>query len=156
MRVILAALIVAPAFAWAQADELVDPCTLLTSEEVASFVGVDAQSIKTTKNTTAKGRECLFTGKGQKSLMVLEVRRAKYGKSELDSEAESLQKIYRTTVVPVAGVGDIGFWLPARRELWFYKAKTIGRIAMAGATGDAKAIEAKTQSVGRMIEGRLK
>ena len=77
-------------------------------------------------------------------------------KYDLDQEAETLQKIYRTSVKPIEGLGDGGFYLPGRREVWFRKGKSISRVAMTGFSGDAKAAEAKNSSAARLVESRIK
>ena len=135
------------------ADEPLDVCSLLSIDEVNAMVNVPASA--TRSNETKNGNECTYLDSGKKAVFVIEVRPAKLPKAELDMEAESLQKIYRTSVKPVPDVGDGGFWLTTKQELYFRKGKKIVRVVMIGGK-DAKAVEAKTASAGRLIESRLK
>jgi hypothetical protein len=136
----------------AVAAEAIQPCDFMTIEEVNAMVNVPAS--KTRSMETKNGYECTFLDSSRKAVFSLEIRPSKLPKAELDMEAESLQKIYRTTVKPVE-IGDGGFWLTTKQELFFRKGKYIVRVVMVGGK-DAKAVEAKTQSAGRLIESRLK
>lgn len=147
-----AALLAAPALAAAQAPAPVDVCGLITIDEVNALTNVPASTTRALP--TKNGSECTFLDSGKKAVLTLEVRPAKLAKAELDMEAESLQKIYRTKVKPVE-VGDGGFWLTTKQELYFRKGKQILRVVVVGGK-DATAIEAKTQSAARLIESRLK
>src|SRR5262245_13945809 len=108
MRALLAIALLTPALATAQ-EGGVNPCDLVTKDEVASMVGADAAKVVTRSHATSKGAECSFLGERQKSLMTVEVRPSKLPKYDLDQEAESLQKIYRTSLQPVDKLGDGAF-----------------------------------------------
>ena len=152
-RSLLAVTLIASGSALAQSKEAPAPCDYLTIDEVNAMVNIPASATRT--NETKNGWECTYIDSGKKAVFVVEVRPAKLPKAELDMEAESLQKIYRTSVKPVPDVGDGGFWLTTKQELYFRKAKWIVRVVMVGGK-DAKATEAKTASAGRLIESRLK
>lgn len=148
LRLCLAAALLACAPAHAQ----VNPCELLKIEEVNAITTVTMS--KTRSHTTKQGIECSYLDARQNAILTAEVRGAKLPKAELDVEAENLQKIYRTTVKPVE-IGDGGFWLTSRQELFFRKGKNIVRVVMAPGP-DAKTNQARTETVGRLIESRLK
>lgn len=148
LRLCLAAALLASVPAHAQ----VNPCELLTVEEVNAITTVPTS--KTRSHTTKQGIECSYLDSRQNAILTAEVRGAKLPKAELDVEAENLQKIYRTSVKPVA-IGDGGFWLTSKQELFFRKGKNIVRVVMAPGP-DAKANQARTETVGRLIESRLK
>ncbi len=136
-----------PAAALAQ----VDPCELIKMEEVNAIANVPAN--KKRSHTTRSGQECSFLDSKQNAVLTTEVRIAKLPKAELDVEAENLQKIYRTSVKPVE-IGDGGFWLNSKHELFFRKGKHIVRVVMAPAS-DSKVTQARTETVARLIESRL-
>ena len=145
---LLAPLLVAAAPAFAQ----VEVCEILTMEEVNTITVQVATKTKTLP--TKSGKECQYFDAKQKSVLTLEVRGAKLPKAELDVEAENLQKIYRTSVKPVE-VGDGGFWLTSKQELFFRKAKNIVRIVIVPAS-DAKTTQARSETIARLVESRLK
>lgn len=140
------ALAAAPAFA-----QDAGPCDLIKLEEVNVMADVPANKSRT--HATKAGQECTYLDSGQKNVLTLEVRNAKLPKAELEAEADNLQKIYRTSIKPVE-IGDGGFWLPTKGELYFRKGKRIVRIVMAPGK-DAKTLQTKTESVARLIETRL-
>ena len=151
-RIAVAIALLASGQALAQTKETKGPCEYLSIDEVNAWVNVPASATKT--NDTKNGAECTYIDSGKKAVFVVEIRPAKLPKAELDMEAESLQKIYRTSVKPLPDVGDGGFWLTTKQELYFRKGKTIVRVVIVGAK-DPKATEAKTASAGRLIETRL-
>lgn len=130
----------------------VDPCELIKIEEVNAIANVPAN--KTRSHQTRQGVECSFLDAKQNAVLTAEIRGAKLPKAELDIEAENLQKIYRTSVKPVE-IGDGGFWLNSKHELFFRKGKNIVRVVMAPGP-DGKAAQAKTESIARLIESRIK
>ena len=67
------------------------------------------------------------------------------------NDLKTLDEIYADDFAGVAGTGQ----LVTKQELFFRKGKYIVRVVMVGGK-DAKAVEAKTQSAGRLIESRLK
>jgi hypothetical protein len=125
---------------------------MLSIEEVNTMTTMKAS--KTRSHQTKQGIECSFLDARQNAILTAEVRGAKLPKAELDVEAENLQKIYRTSVKPVE-IGDGGFWLTSKQELFFRKGKNIVRVVMAQGA-DAKVQQARTETVGRLIESRLK
>jgi hypothetical protein len=139
-----------PLGAAAQAYDLTQPCSMLTNEEVNAWSNVPAS--KTRATTTRAGNECTWVDAQQKAVFILEVRPAKLPKAELDVEAENLQKIYRTSVKPVE-VGQGGFWLNSKYELFFRKGRNIVRVVVPGAS--PKQIEANSLAAAKMIETRL-
>jgi hypothetical protein len=148
LRLCLASALLASASASAQ----VDPCEMLSIEEVKTITTMAAN--KTRSHQTKQGIECSFLDARQNAVLTAEVRGAKLPKAELDVEAENLQKIYRTSVKPVA-IGDGGFWLTSKQELFFRKGNNIVRVVMAQGA-EAKVQQARTETVGRLIESRLK
>jgi hypothetical protein len=148
LRLCLASALLASAPAYAQ----VNPCEMLSIEEVNTMTTMKAS--KTRSHQTKQGIECSFLDARQNAILTAEVRGAKLPKAELDVEAENLQKIYRTSVKPVE-IGDGGFWLTSKQELFFRKGKNIVRVVMAQGA-DAKVQQARTETVGRLIESRLK
>jgi hypothetical protein len=145
---LLAPLLVAAAPAFAQ----VEVCEILSMEEVNTITAQVATKTKTLP--TKDGKECQYFDAKQKSVLTLEVRGAKLPKAELDVEAENLQKIYRTSVKPVE-VGDGGFWLTSKQELFFRKAKNIVRVVIAPAP-DTKTTQARSETIARLVSSRLK
>jgi hypothetical protein len=148
LRLCLASALLASASASAQ----VNPCEMLSIEEVNTMTTMKAS--KTRSHQTKQGIECSFLDARQNAILTAEVRGAKLPKAELDVEAENLQKIYRTSVKPVE-IGDGGFWLTSKQELFFRKGKNIVRVVMAQGA-EAKVQQARTETVGRLIESRLK
>ena len=148
LRLCLASALLACAPAYAQ----VNPCEMLSIEEVNTITTMKAS--KTRSHETKQGIECSFLDARQNAILTAEVRGAKLPKAELDVEAENLQKIYRTSVKPVA-IGDGGFWLTSKQELFFRKGNNIVRVVMAQGA-EAKVQQARTETVGRLIESRLK
>ena len=144
-----AAALLAAAPAFAQAN---DPCEILKIEEVNTLTAGNANKMRA--NTTKAGLECSFLDAKQNAVLTVEIRGAKLPKAELDIEAENLQKIYRTSVKPVE-IGDGGFWLTSKYELFFRKNKNIVRVVL-NSSSDPKTIQARTESVGRLVETRLK
>jgi hypothetical protein len=142
-----AAALLASSTAFAQAD----PCEMIKLEEVNAIAQTPAN--KTRSHTTKQGIECSYLDAKQNAVATIEIRGAKLPKAELDLEAENLQKIYRTSVKPVE-IGEGGFWLNSKHELFFRKGKSIVRVVMMPGP-DAKATQAKTESIGRLVESRL-
>ena len=130
----------------------IDPCEILKLEEVNAIAAAPAN--KTRSHTTKQGIECSFLDAKQNAVLTAEIRGAKLPKAELDLEAENLQKIYRTSVKPVE-IGEGGFWLNSKHELFFRKGKNIVRVVMLPGP-DAKATQARTESIARLIESRIK
>ena len=130
----------------------VEICEILKMEGVSTITTHTAN--KTRAVPTKQGNECTYLDAKQKSVLTLEVRGAKLPKAELDIEAGNLQKIYRTSVKPVE-IGDGGFWLNSKQELFFRKGKNIVRVVIAPAP-DAKVTQARTETVARLVESRLK
>jgi hypothetical protein len=143
----LAAAFLASTSALAQTD----PCELIKMEEVNAIAQAPAN--KTRSHTTKQGIECSYLDSKQNAVATIEIRGAKLPKAELDLEAENLQKIYRTSVKPVE-IGEGGFWLNSKHELFFRKGKNIVRVVMTP-SADSKATQAKTESIGRLVESRL-
>lgn len=127
------------------------PCELIKLDEVNAMVDVPANKSRT--HPTKAGQECSYMDSGQKAVLTLEVRSAKLPKAELDQEADTLQKIYRTSIKPLE-IGDGGFWLPVKGELYFRKGKRIVRLVIAPGK-DPKIHQTKTESIARLIETRL-
>jgi hypothetical protein len=143
----LAAALLASTSALAQTD----PCEMIKMEEVNAIAQAPAN--KTRSHTTKQGIECSYLDSKQNAVATIEIRGAKLPKAELDLEAENLQKIYRTSVKPVE-IGEGGFWLNSKHELFFRKGKNIVRVVMTP-SADSKATQAKTESIGRLVESRL-
>ena len=143
----LAAALLASTSALAQ----IDPCEILKLEEVNAIALTPAN--KTRSHQTKQGIECSFLDAKQNAVVTTEIRGAKLPKAELDLEAENLQKIYRTSVKPVE-IGEGGFWLNSKHELFFRKGKNIVRVVMKPGP-DSKVTQARTESIARLIESRL-
>lgn len=146
-RTLAAASLLASTAALAQAE----PCELIKMEEVNAIAQVPAN--KTRSHQTKQGNECAYLDAKQNAVATIEIRGAKLPKAELDLEAENLQKIYRTSVKPVE-IGEGGFWLNSKHELFFRKGKSIVRVVTAPGA-DSKATQARTESLARLIESRL-
>ena len=52
-------------------------------------------------------------------------------------------------------VGDGGFWLTSKQELFFRKKYNIVRVVIAPAS-DAKITQARSETIARLVESRLK
>ena len=132
--------------------EIEDVCAILKIEEVNAITTMTAN--KTRANTTRNGQECSFLDARQNAILTVEIRPAKLPKAELDLEAENLQKIYRTSVKAIE-VGDGGFWLNSKYELYFRKGKNIVRLVMVPAA-DSKITQARSETAARLVESRIK
>ena len=150
-RIATAALLVlSPALALAQtALERKPACEYLQMDEV----NIMSNGKATRARSTREGMECAFLDAKANAVLTLEVKPAKLPKAELDLEAENLQKIYRTSVKPLE-IGDGGFWLTGRAELFFRTGKNIVRVVLSPGP-DAKANQAKTEAVARLVESRI-
>ena len=87
-------------------------------------------------------------------MLVVSLREVQYAaEGELQTERENLEKIYRSKVKWLTGVGENGFWMPVNKELVFRKGKTIVSVKFARVENQK---EVDSSQVARIIDARLK
>ena len=129
-----------------------DACTIVTIDEVNSIAGGTAAKISPRK--TGNPSECAFEDARRAAVLTIRIREVQYAaENELQYERENLEKIYRSKVKWVEGVGDSAFWLQANKTAMFRKGKLLVTIAFAR---EQNAKEVDTMQAARLIEARLK
>jgi len=129
-----------------------DACTIISMDEVNSIAGGVAAKISPRKSGNPS--ECAFEDSRRGVVLVLSIREVQYAaENELQYERENLEKIYRSKVKWIEGVGDRAFWLQANKSGKFRKGKTIVTVVF---SREKNATEVDTMQVARLIESRLK
>lgn len=129
-----------------------DACTVVTMDEVNSIAAGAAAKISPRK--TGNPSECAFEDSRRAAVLVIRIREVQYAaENELQYERETLEKIYRSKVKWVEGVGDRAFWLQANKSGMFRKGKMLVTVTF---SREKNATEVDTMQVARLIENRLK
>jgi hypothetical protein len=129
-----------------------DACTIISMDEVNSIAGGVAAKISPRKSGNPS--ECAFEDSRRGAVLVLRIREVQYAaENELQYERENLEKIYRSKVKWIEGIGDRAFWLQANKSGKFRKGKTIVTVVF---SREQNATEVDTMQVARLIESRLK
>ena len=129
-----------------------DSCTVLRMDEVNSIAAGTAAKISPRK--AGNPTECAFEDSRRAAVLVVRIREVQYAaENELQHERENLEKIYRSKVKWIEGVGDRAFWLQANRTAMFRKGKLLVTVRF---SREKNATEVDTMQVARLIESRLK
>ena len=129
-----------------------DACTVVTMDEVNTIAAGAASKISPRKSGNPS--ECAFEDSRRAAVLVLRLREVQYAaENELQYERENLEKIYRSKVKWIEGVGDRAFWLQANKTAMFRKGKTIVTLTFAR---EKNATEVDTMQLARLVESRLK
>jgi hypothetical protein len=129
-----------------------DACTVISMDEVNSIAAGAAAKISPRKSGNPS--ECAFEDSRRGAVLVLRIREVQYAaENELQYERENLEKIYRSKVKWVEGIGERAFWLQANKTGMFRKGKTLVTVAF---SREKNATEVDTMQVARLIESRLK
>jgi hypothetical protein len=129
-----------------------DACTLITLEEVNTIAAGTAT--KQSQRLSGNPSECAFEDARRAAVLVVKIREVQYAaENELQYERENLEKIYRSKVKWIEGVGESAFWLAANRTAMFRKGK---RLVTLSFSREKNANEVDTMQAARLIENRLK
>lgn len=129
-----------------------DSCTIVTIEEVNSIAGGAATRI--VPQQSGNPSSCAFQDARRAAVLQIRIREVQYAaENELQYERETLEKIYRSKVKWVEGVGDRAFWLQANKSGMFRKGKMLVTVTF---SREKNATEVDTMQVARLIENRLK
>jgi hypothetical protein len=129
-----------------------DTCKIVTMDEVNSIAAGSASKISPRKSGNPS--ECAFEDSRRAAVLILTIREVQYAaQNELQHERENLEKIYRSKVKWVEGVGESAFWLQATRTAMFRKGKMLVSVTFAR---EKNANEVDTFQIARLVENRLK
>ncbi len=129
-----------------------DACTVITMDEINSIAAGSATKISPRKSGNPS--QCAFEDARRAAVLVVTLREVQYAaENELQYERENLEKIYRSKVKWIEGVGDSAFWLQANKTSMFRKGKLLVTVTFAR---EQNAREVDTMSAARLIEARLK
>jgi hypothetical protein len=152
MKPFLPLCLAAVAFILPAAADPPDACTLVTLEEINTLASGVATKIS--PRLSGNPSECAFEDGRRAAVLVVRVREVKYAaENELQYDRENLEKIYRSKVKWIDGVGESAFWLAANHSAMFRKGKRIVTVTF---TREQNAREVDTMQVARLIENRLK
>lgn len=129
-----------------------DACTVITVDEINTIAAGTVSKVSPRKSGNPS--QCAFEDGRRAAVLVVTVREVQYAaENELQYERENLEKIYRSKVKWIEGVGDSAFWLQANKSAMFRKGKLLVTIAFAR---EQNAKEIDTMQAARLIEARLK
>jgi len=129
-----------------------DACTVITMDEINSIAAGAATKVSPRKSGNPS--QCAFEDSRRAAVIVITLREVQYAaENELQYERENLEKIYRSKVKWIEGVGDRAFWLQANKTAMFRKGKVLATITF---TREQNAREVDTMQAARLIEARLK
>ncbi len=129
-----------------------DACQIVTMDEVNTIA--DGTAAKISPRKSGNPTECAFEDSRRAAVLVIRIREVQYAaENELQYERENLEKIYRSKVKWVEGVGESAFWLEANKTGMFRKGKMIVTLTF---QRPKNAREVDTMQVARLIENRLK
>ena len=129
-----------------------EACTVVTPEEVNVIAA--GSVARTQQRKSGNPSECAFINAKNGAVLVISLREVQYAaEGELQTERENLEKIYRSKVKWLTGVGENGFWMPVNKELVFRKGKTIVSVKFARVENQK---EVDSTQVARIIDSRLK
>ena len=129
-----------------------DACAVVTIEEVNLIAA--GTVAKTQQQKAGNPSQCAFINAKNGAVLVISLREVQYAvEGELQTERENLEKIYRSKVKWLTGLGENGFWMPVNKELVFRKGKTIVSVKFARVENQK---EVDSSQVARLIDARLK
>ncbi len=129
-----------------------DSCTVITMDEVNSIAAGAATKVSPRKSGNPS--QCAFEDSRRAAVIVITLREVQYAaENELQHEREILEKVYRSKVKWIEGVGDSAFWLQANKTAMFRKGKLLVTLTFAR---EQNAKEVDTMQAARLIEARLK
>jgi hypothetical protein len=129
-----------------------DACSVLTLEEVNAIAAVPA--VRTQVNKAGNPTECGFIDAKRAAVLVVSMREVQYAaENELQIERENLEKIYRSKVKWLDGIGDRAFWMPVNKQLVFRKARTLVWVKFARGSNQT---EIDNAQIARLVETKLK
>lgn len=129
-----------------------DACTVITMDEINTIAGGAASKVSPRKSGNPS--QCAFEDGRRAAVIVITLREVQYAaENELQYERENLEKIYRSKVKWIEGVGDSAFWLQANKTAMFRKGKILATVTFAR---EQNAREVDTMQAARLIEARLK
>jgi hypothetical protein len=129
-----------------------DACQIVTMDEVNSIAEGSAAKISPRKSGNPS--ECAFEDSRRGAVLVIKIREVQYAaENELQYERENLEKIYRSKVKWIEGVGDRAFWFEATKTGMFRKGKILVSVTF---QLPKDAHELDTMQLSRLIESRLK
>ena len=129
-----------------------EACSTVTAEEVNLIAA--GSVAKTQQRKNGNPSECAFINSKNGAVLVVSLREVQYAaEGELQTERENLEKIYRSKVKWLTGLGENGFWMPVNKELVFRKGKTIVSVKFARVENQK---EVDSSQVARLIDARLK
>jgi hypothetical protein len=129
-----------------------DACSVVSMEEVNTIA--DGAATRVSPRRSGNPSECAFEDARRAAVLVVKIREVQYAaENELQHERENLEKIYRSKVKWVEGVGERAFWLQANKTGMFRKGKILVTVTFAR---EKNATEVDTMQVARLIEHRLK
>ena len=129
-----------------------DACTVITMDEINTIAAGTASKVSPRKS--GNPTQCAFEDSRRAAVLVVTLREVQYAaENELQYERENLEKIYRSKVKWIEGVGDSAFWLQANKTAMFRKGKVLVTVAFAR---EQNAREIDTMQAARLIEAKLK
>jgi hypothetical protein len=129
-----------------------DACSVVSMEEVNTIA--DGAATRVSPRRSGNPSECAFEDARRAAVLVVKIREVQYAaENELQHERENLEKIYRSKVKWIEGVGDRAFWLQTNKTAMFRKGKLLVTLAF---SREKNATEVDTMQVARLIENRLK
>ncbi len=129
-----------------------DACTVITVDEINSIAAGTVSKVSPRKSGNPS--QCAFEDGRRAAVLVVTVREVQYAaENELQYERENLEKIYRSKVKWVEGVGETAFWLQANKTAMFRKGKLLVTLSFAR---EQNAKEVDTMQAARLVEARLK
>ena len=129
-----------------------EACSVVTIEEVNLIAA--GTVAKTQQQKAGNPSQCAFINAKNGAVLVVSLREVQYAiEGELQTERENLEKIYRSKVKWLTGIGDNGFWMPVNKELVFRKGKTLVSVKFARVENQK---EVDSTQVARLIDSRIK
>jgi hypothetical protein len=129
-----------------------DACTVITMDEINSIAAGAASKVSPRKSGNPS--QCAFEDGRRAAVLVVTLREVQYAaENELQYERENLEKIYRSKVKWIEGVGETAFWLQANKTAMFRKGKLLVTLTF---SREQNAKEVDTMQAARLVEARLK
>jgi hypothetical protein len=129
-----------------------DACTVITVDEINSIAAGAVSKVSPRKSGNPS--QCAFEDGRRAAVLVVTVREVQYAaENELQYERENLEKIYRSKVKWIEGVGETAFWLQANKTAMFRKGKLLVTLTF---SREQNAKEVDTMQAARLIEPRIK
>ena len=129
-----------------------DACTVITVDEINSIAAGTVSKVSPRKSGNPS--QCAFEDGRRAAVLVVTLREVQYAaENELQYERENLEKIYRSKVKWIEGVGETAFWLQANKTAMFRKGKLLVTLTF---SREQNAKEVDTMQAARLVEARLK